>query len=367
MEYKMAEYKSKLHQTVSTTKTDYWNDSCSIEELTYAIENGAVGATTNPTIVVNVLKKEMNLWIDRIHELIDRNETWAESEVTWKLIEEMAVRGAELLKPTFDRTKGKKGRLSIQTDPTFYRNATAITDHAIHFNTLAPNMQVKAPVTRAGIKAIEEATFNGVSINATVCFTVPQALAVGEAIEHGLRRRETAGLPTETMSPVCTIMVGRTDDWMKAYAKREGISIDPEVMDWAGIACMKQAYRLFQERKYRTRLLAAAYRHLGHWSELIGGDIILTIPYEWQLKINESDIEVKERMQNPIDPVILKEMLTKIPEFRKAYEPNGLTIDEFDTYGATVRTLRGFVGSYHEVQGVVREIMLPNPDVKNIL
>jgi transaldolase len=100
---------------------------------------------------------------------------------------------------------------------------------------------------------------------------------------------------------------------------------------------------------------------------LIGGDIILTIPYEWQLKINESDIEVKERMQNPIDPVILKEMLTKIPEFRKAYEPNGLTIDEFDTYGATVRTLRGFVGSYHEVQGVVREIMLPNPDVKNIL
>lgn len=360
----MTEFKSKLHQTVSTTKTDYWNDSCSIEELTYAIDNGAVGATTNPTIVVNVLKKEMHLWFDRIHHLINENPTWSESEVTWKLIEEMAVRGAGLLKPAYDRTKGKKGRLSIQTNPTFYRNPKAIADHAIHFNTLAPNMQVKAPVTSAGIAAIEEATFNGVSINATVSFTVPQALAVGDAIERGLKRREAAGLPVDTMSPVCTIMVGRTDDWMKAVCARDGISVDPVVLDWAGIACMKRAYPIYQERGYRTRLLAAAYRHLGHWSEFIGGDIVLTIPYDWQLKINASDIEVVERMQNPVDPAILKEMLTKIPDFRKAYEPNGLTIEEFDTYGATVRTLRGFVGSYHEVQGVIRDFMLPNPDVK---
>ena len=360
----MTEYKSKLHQTVSTTSTDYWNDSCSIEELTYAVENGAVGATTNPTIVVNVLKKEMHLWIDRIHQLINDNPTWAESDVTWKLTEEMAVRGAGLLKPSFDRTKGKKGRLSIQTNPTFYRNAKEIAGHAIHFNMLAPNMQVKAPVTSAGIVAIEEATFNGVSINATVSFTVPQALAVGDAIERGLKRREAAGLPVETMSPVCTIMVGRTDDWMKAVTKRDEISVDPEAMNWAGIACMKKAYSIYQERGYRTRLLAAAYRHLGHWSEFIGGDIILTIPYDWQLKINASDIEVVERMQNPVDPAIINEMLTKIPDFRKAYEPNGMTINEFDTYGATIRTLRGFVSSYHEVQGVIREIMLPNPDVK---
>ena len=70
---KMTEYKSKLHQTVSTTATDYWNDSCSIEELTYAIDNGAVGATTNPTIVVNVLKKEMHLW-DEPHSPDHRRE-----------------------------------------------------------------------------------------------------------------------------------------------------------------------------------------------------------------------------------------------------------------------------------------------------
>ena len=91
---------SPLLQTVSTTRTDYWNDSCSVNELTYAIGHGAVGATTNPTIVLNVLKQEMHLWDKRIHAIIDDNPTWSESEVAWKLIEEMAVRGADLLRPS---------------------------------------------------------------------------------------------------------------------------------------------------------------------------------------------------------------------------------------------------------------------------
>jgi transaldolase len=51
--------KSPLFLMAKNTPTQYWNDSCSIEELTYAIERGAVGATSNPTIVLNVLKKEL--------------------------------------------------------------------------------------------------------------------------------------------------------------------------------------------------------------------------------------------------------------------------------------------------------------------
>lgn len=360
----MSAYISNLHQTVSTTATDYWNDSCSIEELTYAIENGAVGATTNPTIVVSVLKKELELWKDRIPQIIRENPTASEVEITWQLIEEMAIRGANMLKPAYDKYKGKKGRLSIQTNPAFYRNPQAICDHAVHCGKLAPNMQVKVPVTKAGIWAIEEATYQGISLNATVSFTVPQAIAVAEAVERGLNRRIKEGKPVEEMSPVCTIMIGRTDDWMKAVTKRDGIEIDPAILDWAGIATFKNAYRIFQERGYRARLLAAAYRHLGHWSELIGGDIILTIPYEWQLKINESNIEVKERINDPVNPAYIEEMLKKIPDFKMAYEEKGMTIDQFDSYGATVRTLRGFIGSYHELQGVVRDYMLPNPDVK---
>lgn len=354
---------SPLQQTVQTP-TDYWNDSCSIEELTYGISHGAVGATTNPQIVVMVLKKEGHLWHDRIRQIIAENPAWSENEITWKLVEEMAVRGARLLEPIYERYQGKKGRLSIQTNPQNYRNAEAIARQAIHFNTLAPNMQVKAPVTAAGLKAIEEATYHGVSINATVSFTVSQMIAVGEAIERGLRRREAEGLDISHMSPVCTMMIGRLDDWLKVVVQRDGIEIDPAYLDWAGIAAFKKAYRIYQERGYRTRPLSAAYRHLGHWAELIGGDIVQTIPYEWALKINACDIPVIERMQNPVDPRIVETLYTRIPDFRRAYDEDGMTPEEFDGYGATVRTLRSFIAAVHELTGIVRDYMLPNPDVK---
>ena len=360
----MTTFKSKLHQMTEQFPTDYWNDSCSEEELLYAISHGAVGATSNPTIVHNVLKKEMHLWEDRIRAIINENPTWSESEITWKLIEEMSVHGANLLRPTYEQYKGKRGRLSIQTNPAFYRNTDAIAQQAIHFNILALNMIVKIPVTKAGIKAIEEATYNGVSINATVSFTVPQAVAVAEAVERGLNRRVAEGKSIEEMSPVCTIMVGRTDDWMKVLAKRDEIGIDPTYLDWAGIACMKKAYEIYQQRGYRARLLVAAYRHLGHWSEFIGGELIVSMPYEWQLKANDSDIEVKERMSNPVEPRFIEALYEKIPDFRRAYDENGMTVDEFDTYGATVRTLRGFITSAHDLMGEVRDFMLPNPDVK---
>lgn len=355
---------SPLERSVTGSPTDYWNDSCSVKELTYAIERGAVGATSNPTIVLDVLKQEFDLWKDRIYEIIDQNPTWGEFEVMWKVFEEIGVKGASLLKPVFDREKGLKGRLSIQTNPTNYRNAQAIVEQAVHFDSLAPNMQVKIPATKAGIEAVEEATFRGVNINATVCFTVPQALAVAEAVERGLKRREKAGLPVEDMTPVCTIMVGRLDDWIKLVANRDDIIVDPGYLNWAGVACIKHAYEIYQERGYRTRLLAAAYRHHYHWSELIGGDVVLTIPYKWQTRFNNSDIEVKDRFHNPVPPEIVNSLLEHFEEFRKAYQADGMTIDEFDTYGATVRTLRGFISSYHDLVAVIRDFMLPNPDGK---
>jgi transaldolase len=355
---------SPLKKTVTTTPTDYWNDSCSIEELTYGIQHGAVGATTNPQIVLMVLKKEMHLWKDRIGQIISENPTWSENEITWKLVEEMAVRGARLLEPAYERYQGKKGRLSIQTNPVNYRNAETIARQAIYFNTLAPNMQVKIPATCAGIEAIEEATYHGVSVNATVSFTVPQSIAVAEAVERGLRRREAEGLDISHMAPVSTTMIGRTDDWMQVLAKRDGLDIDPTYLPWAGIACLKKIHALYQERGYRTRPLAAAYRHLGHWSELIGGDLVLTIPYEWALKINASDIPVVERMQNPVAQQIIEALYERIPDFRRAYDVDGMTPEEFDGFGATVRTLRGFIGAVHDLTAVVRDYMLPNPDAK---
>ncbi len=350
-----------LYRTVHGTPTDVWNDSCSPRELEYAIGNGAVGATTNPSIVLTVLRKEFDAWKGKLRQLVSENPTATEDVIAWKLIEEMGMRGAEMLLPVFERERRLKGRLSMQTNPVNYMDFSKLVEQAIHFDSLAPNIQVKIPATAAGIVAIEEATRLGANINATVSFTLPQAVAVAEAVERGLDRRAKEGHDVSGMRPVCTIMIGRTDDWLKVVAKREGVTITPGHLDWGGIAVIKKAYGIFKKRGYRARLLAAAYRHHMHWSELIGGDVILTIPYEWQVQFNKSDIEVKSRMDDPVDPAIVDELYRKFGEFRRAYDEDGLSVPEFDRYGATIRTLRSFIEAYRELTAVVRDSMLPPP------
>jgi transaldolase len=355
-------FKSPLHKMTQTTPTCLWNDSASIEELSYSIEHGGVGATCNPVIVLGVLKKELPNWKIRIEALLKEFPTAGEDEIAWKVVREISVRAAALLKPVFDAQSGKNGRLSIQTDPRLYRDAKSIVEQAEEFSRLAPNMIVKIPVTSAGIPAIEEATYRGISINATVCFTLPQCMAVAEAVERGLKRREKEGKEIASMGPVCTIMVGRLDDWLKVLIEKENVAIDPGYTEWAGVAVFKKTYKLFRERGYRIRLLSAAFRNHMHWSELIGGEVVISPPYSWQVRFNHSDIEVVSRIDKPVAAEIVEELGRKFADFRRAYSENGISIAEFDSFGPTRRTLRQFIGACHDLDGVVREIMLPNPD-----
>jgi transaldolase len=355
-------YKSLLHQMTQTTPTSLWNDSAAIDELTRSIDDGAVGATCNPVIAVSVLKKELAAWRPRIETLLREMPTATEDQIGWKLIEELSVRAARLLEPAFKEHGGRNGRLSIQTDPRYFRDTAAIVEQALAFNGLAANMIVKIPATSAGIAAIEESTYRGVSINATVSFTLPQCIAVAEAVERGLRRREKERKDISSMGPVCTIMVGRLDDWLKVVQERDGLAVDPGYFEWAGVAVFKKAYGIFRERGYRLRLLSAAFRNHMHWSELVGADAVISPPFAWQERLNASGIEVKARIDNPVDPSLVGELLSKFPDFQRAYSEDGMNVDEFDAYGPTRRTLRQFIGACGDLAALVRDVMIPNPD-----
>src|SRR5690349_23532891 len=106
-----------------TTPTVLWNDSADIDELKYAIDNGAVGATCNPVIAVGILKKELASWKPRIQELLRETPAVTEDQIGWKLIEQLSVRAAKLLEPAFAQHRGRNGRLSIQTDPRLFRDS----------------------------------------------------------------------------------------------------------------------------------------------------------------------------------------------------------------------------------------------------
>jgi transaldolase len=355
-------WKSPLHQMTQTTPTCLWNDSADLDELGFAIEHGAVGATCNPVIAHTVLKTHLAAWRPRIEEMVRQMPAAAEDEISWKAVEQLSIDAAAVLRPAFEAHRGRNGRLSIQTDPRLYRDPQRIVAQAEHFNALAPNMIVKIPATHAGIAAIEAATARGISINATVCFTLPQCVAVAEAVERGLRQREAAGHDIASMGPVCTIMVGRLDDWLKVVLDKEGIATDPGHLEWAGVAVFKKTYRLFRQRGYRLRLLSAAFRNHMHWSELVGADVVISPPSAWQKRFVASGIEVVSRIDRPVPDTIVDDLYRRFPDFRRAYDEGALSIDEFDSFPPTRRTLRQFLGACDELRQLMRDVLLPNPD-----
>lgn len=349
-----------LLDAACNTPTALWNDSSDPDELRQSISYGGVGATCNPTIAYNCIIKRKDFWNARIAEIAKENPTITESEVGWTAVRELSLEAAKLLEPIFERENGRNGRLSMQTDPRLARSAKALADQAEEFHKLAPNIIVKIPATAVGVEAIEEATYRGVSVNVTVSFSVPQAVTTGEAIERGLKRREAEGKDVSTMGPVVTLMVGRLDDWIKEVAKRDKLFLDPGHLEWAGVAAFKRAYAEFQKRGLRARMLSAAFRNVMHWSEFVGGDVVVSPPFAWQQLINNSGYKMVERMDVPVRDDIM-ETLLGIPEFVRAYEPEGMTPEEFTQFGATRKTLRGFLESDNDLDRLVREVLIPKP------
>jgi len=346
-----------LEVTQTFNETEFWNDSCSYDELKEAIKNGASGATTNPVIVLNVLKKELPKWDETIKEIVAENPTATEDEIAWMVIKLLGENAGSLLYPQFKESNGQRGRISFQTNAKFYKNKEKMVAHALELSKVIENSQIKIPASKAGIKAFEELTYLGVSINATVSFTCPQAIAVAEAVERGLNRRVKEGLPIDNMHPVCTIMVGRLDDYLKAYVQDNNIDINPEFLDLAGVLTCKNAYKLYKKRGYRTKLLVAAFRNNYHFTEFIGGDIVLTITTKYQNIFNELDIEVANYIDKNLSPDILEELL-RLEEFRKAYYEDGLKPEEFEHYGAFLRTMNQFLNGYDDLVKIIRSYIV---------
>ena len=140
-----------LLTAAQTTRTALWNDSADLDELRQSISFGGVGATCNPVIAYTVIRNHMDVWVPRILAIAEAHPTWGESEIGWQAVKDLSVEAAVLLEGIFAEHKGRNGRLSMQTDPRFHRDAKALADQAVEFHGLAENIVVKIPATRVGI------------------------------------------------------------------------------------------------------------------------------------------------------------------------------------------------------------------------
>jgi len=328
--------------------TDIWCDSPNPPDLSRLVGLGACGMTCNPFIVNGVVQGAAERWKPEIEALKkqDANVPWT---VTKKVIQE----ALKILEPTYVETKGAKGVGCIQVNPHLWNDTATMVEWAKDAYRIAPNVAVKIPVTKAGVAAIEELAAENISTNGTVVYTIPQLVAIAEAFKRGKARAAAAGKldPNRPLHSYATLMVGRLDDHLRDVAKETGMQIDPEVMTWAGVAVGKKAYKLFCERGYESVVLIAAMRGTYHIGKFIGGKVIITVPPPWEETFGKSvDRKVPPPlMDEPVPQSMLDQLIDRFVDFRRAYFENGMTQDEFVSFGAAQKTLKQFQGGWDDL------------------
>jgi len=323
-----------LKWVIENTPTEWWHDSADPLELQRALDRGAVGVTTNPFLSGVALSKNRTAWAADVESTLAKNldpELKAE-----ELMHKIVTRAAAMYQPHFEKSGGKKGFACAQVNPARAGEREAMLAMARRFNSWAPNIAVKLPAVSAGLDVLEDCIAEGIAAAATVSFTVPQVIAVAERCRAGRRRAESKGiLPGECFA---VIMIGRLDDYLREVALDNKMPVGESDIRQSGLAVTKQAYRIYRERNYEAVLMVAALRGSYHLTELAGARLLMSIAPAAQEWFIEKDYAREERIEKEISSGVVQR-LCEIPEFVKAYEPDGMQPKDFISYGVTQRTL----------------------------
>ena len=318
------------------TPTRWWHDSGNPDEIELAIRRGATGVTTNPVLTFRSFQSQPEFWNPKVVALGDDFEPEARAEALLKLV---ATYAAEKVRPVYERTNGADGYALGQLNPTRAGDAEGMLAQARRVHSWAENIAVKLPATAAGIEVIEHLAEEGIPICATINVSVSQAIAVAEAYARGKQKALAAGVKP----PLCIVVqqVGRLDDYLRDVAQDMKLGLDESVITMAGLAVAKRTYQIFEQRGYDAVIMPAGLRGAYHLTEMAGGKLLYTINTRVQDMILAADPTQEERISNPVPQDIL-DQLRKIPEFVRAYEPDGMKPSEFITYGVTQKLLSQF-------------------------
>jgi transaldolase len=326
-----------LNWVIENTQTSWWHDSAEAAELALGLERGCVGVTTNPFLSNIAVGRDRELWASDINAVLAQKlppENKAEA-----LMHIAVTRTAEKLMPEYERSNGESGLVCAQVNPLRAGDRECMQMLARRLSKWAPNIAVKLPVTWAGLDVLEDCIAEGITITATVSFTVPQVIAIAERHRRGIERAKQNNIKPGKCFAV--IMIGRLDDYLREVAHDNRSPVSEADIQQAGIAVTKRAYSLYQERGYDAKLLVAALRGPYHLTEIAGADLVMSIAPPWQDVFVNQDFAREQRIAEPVHADVIDRLRT-MPEFVRAYEPDGLAPEEFVTYGPTQRTLCQF-------------------------
>lgn len=204
----------------------------------YIDELSVTGLTSNPTIFDHAIKNSSS-YDAAIRAKLDQGKSG--EKLFFELALEDLTRAADLFRPTFDRTNGVDGWVSLEVSPLLAHDtaSTLAAAKSLHARAGRPNLLIKIPGTKEGLPAIEESIFAGVPINVTLLFSREHYLAAAEAFLRGIERRIDAGLQADIGS-VASVFVSR---WDAAVAGKVPAALSNRL----GIAIAKRTYKAYRE------------------------------------------------------------------------------------------------------------------------
>ena len=180
-------------------------------DLARMVEAGdIVGITTNPTIFSKSISAGSG-YEDQLRELALRGTAIGE---TLRLLTAWDVRAAcDVLKPVYDATSGRDGRVSIEVDPRISADPerTAAEARGLWWLVDRPNLFIKIPATQLALPAITASIADGISVNVTLIFSVDRYRAVLDAFMTGLEQRAAEGHDLSGIESVASFFISRVD------------------------------------------------------------------------------------------------------------------------------------------------------------
>ena len=249
---------------ISQAGTSIWLDDLSRAKLTDSgphglpsriARNGVVGVTTNPSIFNSAISNGAE-YAPAIAAL----QTKSAEEVVAQLTTDDVRSACDLFEETYRESHGVDGKVSIEIDPRLARNTYESIRAGKHLWKIVgrPNAMIKVPATIEGLEVITELISEGISVNATLIFSVERYLEVFRAFTKGLELRISKGESVNEVTSVASFFVSRIDTAVDAQLKKLGTPAASELLGKAAIANAVLAYEVFENESKRDQWLKLA-------------------------------------------------------------------------------------------------------------
>jgi transaldolase len=327
-----------FHRVAKETPTKVWVNNPSALEVQEAIEAGAVCCTTNPSYISKVITQEvdyLNGVIDKIIDDVEDNNIAAE-----RVYHVTAHRIIKAFLPIYEESEGKYGYVTIQGDPRLDKDPDLIVEEALRGRKLGPNFMAKIPVTKAGIEALERLVEKDVPLCATEIFSMSQAVHMCEVYQDAADR---CGKHPPFF---VTHITGIFDQLFQETVKKEHIVISPNFLEQSGCILARKEFRILKQRKYPGTMLGGGARNLSHFTEMVGGDLAVTLNWSTMEELIRVDGPVVSRIDVDVPQTMIDELCEKLPNFHRAYEEGALSVEEYEDFGPVVFFRTNFLNGY---------------------